>query len=80
MNCEKVEQGLRNCTDAVCSDECPYKRDGQEGFCMHNLHKDAIECIEATRLNRIFKRSAIGIVWLLYPVVLYKIFQLVFGR
>lgn len=77
---EKVKQGLDACTELECPDACPYKRGGSNGYCVHNLHRDALDCIEETKVNRVFKRSAIGLAWLLYPLALYKIFQLIFGR
>ena len=78
MNREKVRKGLECCTDMVCPDECPYKR---SDYCQKNLHHDALECLERPgKIDKVFKGSAIAFVWLAYPVVLYKIFQLIFGR
>ena len=77
---EKVELGLKACTEIECPDECPYKRDGDPNYCQHRLHRDALEVlneepiiIEAmeTGTDRFFKWSCIVFAWamMIYFVV-----------
>lgn len=54
---EKVERALKACTEMNCPDECPYKRDNESGYCVHNLHRDAAEVMDEEPLFVIYGES-----------------------
>lgn len=81
---EKVEQGLKACTEVECPDSCPYKRDGDPDYCQHRLHRDAIELLDESpvviveqesTVDKIMKWSCVAIAW---AMMIYFIAKVVF--
>lgn len=79
---EKVEQGLKACTEMVCPDECPYKRDGDPNYCQHRLHRDALEELQEepymiiygeSIADKIMKWTTILGAWTLTVLIILKL-------
>lgn len=72
-NREKVKKALECCTEMECPDECPYKRDNLSGYCVHNLHRDAVEAYSETPTDAFFKWFCIIASGIMFGMVIGKV-------